>query len=204
MKYYNLYFKILLIILLVSIIYCLCNKFKEEFESFNKPLNITPSISKDDNNDTIKITWRRRNENIKRYYIILYKNNRGPYIINPNFTDMKLDIFDFEYIDTMKNVEYKFGVIAENDKKLTSDIDKFISVKLTLNDIETKFVDSSTTKVFCNPDGSYSISDTCQNKITEFAKIYDSNKESIFNHNIHDKLMNDLNKKYTLNFSAQP
>ena len=31
---------------------------------------------------------------------------------------MKVDIFDFEYIDTMKNAEYKFGVIAENDAKI--------------------------------------------------------------------------------------
>ena len=56
-------------------------------------------------------------------------------------------------------------------------------------------------KVVCNADGSFKITDKCIVNENVNAKIMDNNKEFDFDEQVHQKLIDDLEKKVVLKFN---
>lgn len=209
MDFCNDYFKILILILLISVAIYLSKKIRENFitigqcnvseEKCNKvPNAVRVMINTNNSKNKIKLTWKKQ-EKVLRYFILMYKNNMGPYIIYP-----KIDIEDEEYIYEMlnpeTNVRYKFAVVGENNFGL-GNVDKFTEAILTLEGLELKYVQGVNSKVICNADGSFKISDKCIQNEEVSAKIVDNNIENDFNHYLHQELMSKLNSKKILKFN---
>ena len=209
MDFCNDYFKFLIIILLISVVFYLSNKIKERFITIGKcnvneedcdkvPNTIRLMINTNNSKNKIKLTWKKQ-ENVLRYFILMYKNNLGPYIIYP-----KIDVNDAEYIYEMlnpeSNVRYKFAIIGENNYGLGK-VDNFTEAILTMEGLELKYVQGVNSKVICNADGSFKISDTCIENEEVNAKIVDNNVETDFNVYLHEQLMGKLNSKKVLKFN---
>ena len=210
MDFCNDYFKILIIILLISVVFYLTKKIRNEnFITIGKcnvkeencdkvPKAIKVMINTNNSKNKIKLTWKKH-DNVLRYFILMYKNNLGPYIIYP-----KIDIDDEEYIYEMlnpeSNVRYKFAVIGENNYGI-GNVDNFTEAILTLEGLELKYIQGVNSKVICNADGSFKISDKCIENEEISANIVDNNKESDFNNYLHEDLMRKLNSKKVLKFS---
>ena len=209
MDFCNDYFKLLIIILLISIAFYLSNKIKENFITLGKcnvseencdkvPKAIRVMITTNNSKNKIKLTWKKH-DNVLRYFILMYKNNLGPYIIYP-----KIDINDKEYIYEMlnpeSNLKYKFAIIGENNYGLGS-IDNFTEAILTMDGLELKYVQGVNSKVICNADGSFKISDKCIANEEINAKIVNNNVETNFNNHLHEQLMDKLNNKKVLKFN---
>jgi hypothetical protein len=209
MDFCNDYFKILIIILLISVVFYLSKKIRENFITIGKcnvkkencdkvPNAIKVMINTNNSKNKIKLTWKKHT-NVLRYFILMYKNNLGPYIIYP-----KIDIDDEEYFYEMlnpeSNVRYKFAVIGENNFGI-GNVDNFTEAILTLEGLELKYVQGVNSKVICNADGSFKISDKCIENEEISANIVNDNKESDFNNYLHEELMNKLNSKKVLKFS---
>jgi hypothetical protein len=208
MDFCNDYFKILIIILLISVVFYLSKKIRESFITIGKcnvkqdcdkvPNAIKIMINTNNSKNKIKLTWKKH-DNVLRYFILMYKNNLGPYIIYP-----KIDINDKEYIYEMlnpeSNVRYKFAVIGENNYGM-GNVDNFTEAILTIEGLELKYVQGVNSKVICNADGSFKISDKCIENEEISANIVNNNKEIDFNNYLHEELMEKLNSKKVLKFS---
>ena len=198
MDFCNDYFKILIIILLISVVFYLFKKIRNEnFITIGKcnvkqencdkvPKAIKVMINTNNSKNKIKLTWKKH-ENVLRYFILMYKNNLGPYIIFP-----KIDIDDEEYIYEMLNPESNVGI---------GNVDNFTEAILTLEGLELKYVQGVNSKVICNADGSFKISDKCIENEEISANIVDNNIENDFNNYLHEELMEKLNSKKVLKFS---
>lgn len=209
MDFCNNYFKILVIILLVSIVFYLSKNLKEKFITIGKcnvkkencdkvPKAIRLMINTNNSKNKIKLTWKKQ-ENVFRYFILMYKNNLGPYLISPNI-DIDDEEYIYEFLNPETNVRYKFAVIGENDYGM-GNVDNFTEAILTLEGLELKYLQGVNSKVICNADGSFKISDKCIQNEEISAKISDNNVESDFNLHLHNELMNKLNKKTILKFT---
>lgn len=209
MDFCNNYFKILVIILLVSIVFYLSKNLKEKFITIGKcnvkeencdkvPKAIRLMINTNNSKNKIKLTWKKQ-ENVFRYFILMYKNNLGPYLISPNI-DINDEEYIYEFLNPETNVRYKFAVIGENDYGM-GNVDNFTEAILTLEGLELKYLQGVNSKVICNADGSFKISDKCIQNEEISAKISDNNVESDFNLYLHNELMNKLNKKTILKFT---
>jgi hypothetical protein len=209
MDFCNNYFKILIIILLVSIVFFLSKNLKENFitigncnikqENCDKvPNSIKLMINTNNSKNKIKLTWKKQ-ENVLRYFILMYKNNIGPYLILPNI-NINDEEYIYEFLNPDSNVRYKFAVIGENNFGL-GNVDNFTEAILTLEGLELKYLQSVNSKIICNADGSFKINDKCIQNEEISAKILDNNEEHDFNLYLHNELMNKLNKKTILKFS---
>ena len=209
MDFCNNYFKILIIILLVSIVFFLSKNLKENFITIGKcninqencdkvPNSIKLMINTNNSKNKIKLTWKKQ-ENVLRYFILMYKNNIGPYLILPNI-NINDEEYIYEFLNPDSNVRYKFAVIGENDYGL-GNVDNFTEAILTLEGLELKYLQSVNSKIICNADGSFKINDKCIQNEEISAKILDNNEEHDFNLYLHNELMNKLNKKTILKFS---
>ena len=209
MEVCNDYFKILIIILLVSVVIYLSKKIREDFLTIGKcnvepencdkvPESVRVMVNTNNSKNKIKLTWKKQ-ENVLRYFILMYKNNLGPYIIYP-----KIDIDDEEYIyeflNPESNVRYKFAIIGENNYGLGY-VDKFTEAILTLEGLELKYIQGVSSKVVCNADGTFKITDKCINDEEISAKIFDNSVENNFNNALHKEIMHKLNDKKILKFS---
>lgn len=209
MDFCNNYFKILIIILLVSIVFFLSKNLKENFITIGKcnikqencdkvPNSIKLMINTNNSKNKIKLTWKKQ-ENVLRYFILMYKNNIGPYLILPNI-NINDEEYIYEFLNPDSNVRYKFAVIGENNYGL-GNVDNFTEAILTLEGLELKYLQSVNSKIICNADGSFKINDKCIQNEEISAKILDNNEEHDFNLYLHNELMNKLNKKTILKFS---
>ena len=209
MDFCNKYFKILVIILLVSIVFYLSKNLKEKFITIGKcnvkeencdkvPKAIRLMINTNNSKNKIKLTWKKH-DNILRYFILMYKNNMGPYLIYP-----KIDISDEEYIyefmNPESNVRYKFAIVGENNYGI-GNVDNFTEAILTLEGLELKYIQGVNSKVICNADGSFKISDKCIETEEINAKVVENNVENNFNNFLHEELMEKLNSKKILKFN---
>jgi len=209
MDFCNNYFKILIIILLVSIVFFLSKNLKENFITIGKcnikqencdkvPNSIKLMINTNNSKNKIKLTWKKQ-ENVLRYFILMYKNNIGPYLILPNI-NINDEEYIYEFLNPDSNVRYKFAVIGENNYGI-GNVDNFTEAILTLEGLELKYLQSVNSKIICNADGSFKINDKCIQNEEISAKILDNNEEHDFNLYLHNELMNKLNKKTILKFS---
>ena len=209
MEFCNNYFKILIIILLVSIVFYLSKNLKEKFITIGKcnvreencdkvPKAIRLMINTNNSKNKIKLTWKKQ-ENVTRYFILMYKNNLGPYLISPNINNDDEE-YIYELLNPENNIKYKFAVVGENDYGI-GNVDNFTEAILTLEGLELKYLQGINSKVICNADGSFKISDKCIQNEEISAKILDNNVESDFNLYLHNELMNKLNRKTILKFT---
>ena len=210
MKVCSNYFKILIAILLISVIFYLSNKIKERFLvvgnkcNVNKdcdkaPKSIKLMVNTNNSKNKIKLSWRKQetDENTK-YLIIMYKNNQGPYIIKP--TEPNGDEYSYEFLNPVMNLRYKFAVIGTNDYGLGK-VNKFTEALLNEDGLELKYLQDISSKVVCNADGSYKISDKCIVNEEVNAEIIDKDTKSNFNHEVHEQLIKDLEDKLVLKFN---
>jgi len=207
MKVCSEYFKILILILLVSVIFYLSNKIKERFLVIGKcnvkkdcdkvPKAIQLMVNTNNAKNKIKLTWRKQ-EDVTNYFILMYKNNQGPYIIKPN--ESNTDEYVYEFLNPEINLRYKFSVIGNNDYGI-GNVNNFTEAILTDDGLELKYLQDIVSKVVCNADGTYKISDKCIVNEDVNAKIMDNNVEGDFNENIHKNLMNKLEEKIELRFN---
>lgn len=201
------YFKILVVILLLSVIFYLSNKLKERFIVIGEcnvdkdcdkvPQPIQLLVNTNNSKNKIKLTWRNQ-ENTQTYYILMYKNNMGPYIIKPEMSNSKELTYDF--FNPEKNVRYKFAVIGENNYGLGY-VNNFTEAIITQEGLELKYLQDVVSKVVCNADGTFKITDKCIENEEVNATIMDNNKEFNFDEQVHEKLMDDLEKKVVLKFN---
>ena len=91
-------------------------------------------------------------------------------------------------------------LVGENNFGL-GNVDNFTEAILTLEGLELKYVQGVNSKVICNADGSFKISDKCIQNEEVSAKIVDNNVENDFNHYLHQELMYKLNSKKILKFN---
>ena len=128
----------------------------------------------------------------------MYKNNMGPYIIKPEISSN--NEFSYDFLNPEKNVRYKFAVVGENDYGLGY-VNNFTEAILTDDGLELKYLQDIVSKVVCNADGSFKITDKCIVNENVNAKIMDNNKEFDFDEQVHQKLIDDLEKKVVLKFN---
>lgn len=207
MKVCSEYFKLLILILLVSVIFYLSSKIKERFLVLGKcnvkkdcdkvPKAIQLMVNTNNSKNKIKLTWRKQ-ENVKNYFILMYKNNQGPYIIKPN--ESNTDEYVYELLNPEINLRYKFAIIGENEFGL-GNINNFTEAILTNDGLELKYLQDVVSKVVCNADGTYKISDKCIVNEEVDAQIMDNNVEVDFNNATHNDLMKSLEEKIELKFN---
>lgn len=209
MDFCNDYFKFLIIILLISVVIYLSKKIREDFITIGKcnvseencdkvPENVRLMVNTNNSKNKIKLTWKKQ-DNVLRYFILMYKNNLGPYLIFPKI-DINDEEYMYEFINPDNNVRYKFAVVGENNYGI-GNIDNFTEAILTLEGLELKYIQGINTKVVCNADGTFKITDKCISNEEINAKIFENNVETNFNNSLHEELMEKLNKKKILKFT---
>lgn len=223
MNNYTNFFKFLIILFLLCILYKISFNFYEnfndslEFQIKNKevcdqknndpellPNPIKLNLEVNDIKNQIKLKWKKDSpsKNIEKYIILMYKNNNGPYLIFPknNSGDDNL-IYNFE--DPLLNVNYKFAVVGVN-KYGKSKIDKYNEVIITFDNIEYNKVNSLKSHIVCNENGMHDVifgdKKMCPKNINSIEALTEDKK---FDHKKHEKIMEYLNKKNKINFNLK-
>ena len=151
--------------------------------------------------NTIKLTWKKPEKIlVDRYFIIMFKNQLGPFVIKPNI-NIEDDEYIYDFVNPELNVKYSFCVIGENFFGLGK-VDKLTEAILTPDGIELKYIQDISNKVSCNADGSFKISDSCiQEEEVESAKVRINGNEVPFSNSLHEFLMDNMNEKAILKFN---
>ena len=197
--------KLLVILSIICMILIMGNKINEQFDNlFPSPIRV--NVDTNNRKDRLILKWTKSSNDIERYFIILYKNNDGPYIITlPNLDIPNNNSFKYEYLDVTMNVDYKFAVIAYNSKKLLSKIENFTKVKLTPPGLQVEYVKDVTSKITCNSDGSFTMKDSnkCvpEQDVIQAQTINENGDMGNFNRDSHEELMRNLNYSPTLFFT---
>ena len=197
--------KLLVILSIICMILIMGNKINEQFDNlFPSPIRV--NVDTNNRKDRLILKWTKSSNDIERYFIILYKNNDGPYIITlPNLDIANNSSFKYEYLDVTMNVDYKFAVIAYNTKKLLSKIENFTKVKLTPPGLQVEYVKDVTSKITCNSDGSFTMKDSnkCvpEQDVIQAQTINEDGDMSDFNRDSHEELMRNLNYSPKLFFT---
>ena len=218
MKVCNNFFKLLIILLLISIVISLSKNLKENFleigetEDGKKKCNTQENcdrapeavrliVNTNNARNTVKLTWKKPDKIlVDRYFIIMFKNELGPFVIKPNI-NIEDDEYIYDFVNPELNVKYSFCVIGENFYGLGK-VDKLTEAILTPEGIELKYIQDISNKVSCNADGSFKISDKCiQKEEVESAKVRINDREVPFNNNLHKFLMDNMNEKAILKFN---
>lgn len=202
-KYF--FVKLLIVLSLVCAILLTCTKINEEFNNM-APSPIRVNISTNKTKDRLILKWNKSSEDIIKYFIVFYKNNEGPYIITlPNLDIINNTIFKYEYFNIDMNVDYKFGILAYNNKRLFSNIKDFTKVKLTPPGLQIEYIKDVVSKVTCNADGSFSIKNTNKcvkdNNVIQAQTLDNEGLPQDFNINEHENMMRNLNNDQKLKFN---
>ena len=167
----NYYFvKLLFIIVFISIILLLVKKINKKYETFNltsrcdidtdtlgRPQAIRLSV--ENKNNMFNLRWNAI-EKLDRFFIIMYKNNEGPFIIDPKISNTDIESkknFEYLFNNPGVNINYRFAVVGFKDGRLglLPDENKYINAKLTPSGLEIEYTDNLLTKLYCNPNGTY-------------------------------------------------
>lgn len=203
--------KLLIVLCLVCMILLVGKKINENFESMNPP-SVRLSVDTNKRKNKLNIKWTKNRDDIIEFFMVLFINNDGPFIITLPHLDVENkdnETFSYDLNDVSMNVEYKFAILAFNGRGL-SKIDKFVKAKLTPPGLQVEYINDAISKIICNSDGSHTISNakkcSVEPDIVEAKTINYTQKgeinESSFNHNAHDELMRNLSNepKIKLNF----
>lgn len=195
-----IYIKILIIILLIIIIINLFNK--ETFlDTENDKINF---IIKKKGAQSIELNWVKQSLNVKKYIIKMFINDEGPFI---EILNVNLDDMNNKYtINNIKlNTIYKIGLASMNNN---NEINNFNIKEFMLNsydnDITMNYKQSFDNNIMCSPDGQHvKLSGEClnfDNNYSNYIQAKDDDKND-FSETNYNKLMQDLNKKTSLDFS---
>lgn len=195
MNFITNFYKLLIIILLIIILLKLINNMCERFNDNKKILFNIKKI----NNTSVELTWTNDIDNlVKKYVIIKYENNNGPYLSVVNNNSNK------HIVDNINdNIIYKIGVVSIDKNNNVSNIEDNIKqfTFSIFNDIpEVKYVNSFKNNIYCDPKGQHKIIGKCpnsDNKINIIAtnKLSNEGEElNYFSVDSHQKLMNNLEK----------
>tara|TARA_Y100000591_G_C21844033_1_gene707513 strand:- start:1905 stop:2525 length:621 start_codon:yes stop_codon:yes gene_type:complete len=204
MNYITDFYKLLLLILCLLVLFVTLQNFNLEFfqnnqTSLEKPEMVEFKINKINNN--LELNWEKNvREIISKYIIIIYINNQGPYL---KIIDAKTKDRYFSYV--YKNIEngtiYKIGLVAVNDQEEMSDIN--------IKEFESKFEKDTNkyshrfnSKILCDPNGQHRIVDKCQSNKHDIIATDKLSDDSTFyfDETEHEALMERLNKKTRFNF----
>lgn len=230
------FIKLLIVLSIICIILLLILKINETFsniETFNNGNNprrkhvnksIKLSIEEGKSKNSIFLNWTGitnlfvKQKDKYQFVIIFYKNNLGPYLIPLKKDYIENDTkkrFTYPFSVSM-NSDYKFAIIQKIANTETTDIGKYVSVKLTPPGLDIKYIDDVRTKVVCKADGGFELinSKKCINsELPVIAKFKDDdgkNKslgEGMNTHasgyDKHEQLMRELtySPKLQLNFT---
>ena len=206
----SLYFlKLLIILSIICMILLLSVKINDSFDTFltSKPQPINLSVDTTPQKDRINLKWGK-DANIEYFYIIMYKNNIGPYIttLPKNIIDLQKmndSVHTYEFTDVQMNVDYRFAILGKNNSGV-NDIDKYVKVKLTPLDLEVQYVTDVRSRLVCKPDGSYEMKNNCNidTKIVQAQTTDENGNYSNFNYEYNEQLMREMNysPKLKLNF----
>ena len=196
MNYITNFYKLLIIILLIIILLKLINNMRENFQESTKLLfNI-----KKFNNTSIELTWNNNLDNtIRKYVIVKYVNNNGPYLTVVNNKSNR-HIIDNIY----NNILYRIGIVSIDIYNNVSNIeDNIKQFKFSIFNVvpEVKYVNSFKNNIYCDPKGQHQIIGECPEKKnkTDIIATYKLSKENeglhYFNDESNTKLMNDLKQE---------
>jgi len=199
------FIKLLILLSLICMIMIMATKINEEFDSmFPPPIRVNIDTNKRKNRLILK--WNNPQANIQKYFIILYKNNEGPYLITLPNININDSSFTYEIEDVSMNVDYKVAVVAYNDRKIFSKIENYTKAKLTPPGLQVEYVKDIESKITCNSDGSFTVKNSSNCTFEEDilqAKSIDNNQNPIdFNYDEHAQIMRELTyrPKLSLNF----
>jgi hypothetical protein len=197
--------KLLIILSIICMILLLGKNINEQFDNLFPP-SVRVNIDTNNRKDKLILKWNKSSNDIERFFIILFKNNDGPYIITlPDLDIANNTSFKYEYLDVNMNVDYKFAVVAYNTKKLLSKVDNFTKVKLTPPGLQVEYVKDVVSKITCNSDGSFSIknSNKCvpEQDIVQAKTINENGDMGNFDIDKHNELVRNLNYSPKLKFN---
>jgi len=193
MNFITNFYKILIIILLIIILLKLINNMRERFNDNKKILfNI-----KKFNNTSVELTWNKDIDNVVRKYVIIkYENNNGPYLSVVNNKSNR------HIIDNINdNIIYKIGVVSIDKNNNVSNIEdniKQFTFSMFNDSPEVKYVNSFKNNIYCDPKGQHKIIGKCpisDNKINIIATNKLSKEGEALNYfsfDSHQKLKADL------------
>lgn len=213
----TIFIKLLIILSILSMILLLSVKIKERFSSNTNLDEINLRVDINANKDVLHLKWNNSNKDIKSFFIIMYKNNIGPYIITlPHITkqlednrsgpiEKNIDYFH-NITDISMGSEYKLAIIGTDIYGAMSTINNYVNAKVTPNNLEVNYANDIKTKIYCNADGSYVLKNRlgeCQKSVDVIQAVtYDENgNEQKFNSNYHDMMMRDLKNSPNLSFN---
>ena len=193
MNFITNFYKLLIIILLIIILFKLINNMCEKFNDNKK---ILFNIKKFDNN-RVELTWNKDIDNVVRKYVIIkYENNNGPYLSVINNASNR------HIVDNIQdNIIYKIGVVSIDKNNNVSNIEdniKQFTFSIFNDSPEVKYVNSFKNNIYCDPKGQHKIIGKCpnsDNKINIIAtnKLSKENEAlNYFSDELHDKLMDNL------------
>jgi len=196
--------KLLIVLCLICMILLIGKKINEQFQTF-KPPTVRLSVDTNKSRSKLILKWSKTREDITDFFIISYVNNDGPFIIllpNLDVTNKENTNFSYEYLNVKMNVNYKFAVVASNGRGLSS-IDKYVKAKLTPPGLQVEYINDAISKVMCNADGSYTISNSrkCAPETDNIeAKTVELNENGNFvykdfDESTHNKLKHNLENK---------
>lgn len=202
-KYF--FMKLLIILCLICAILLICTKINEEFSDL-APSPIRVNITTNKSKDRLILKWTKSSNDIEKYFIVFYRNNNGPFIITlPNLDIANNRVFKYEYYNIDMNVDYKFGVLAYNSRRLFSTINDFTKVKLTPPGLQIEYIKDVVSKVTCNPDGSFDIRNSNQcienENIIHARTVNNDGSYADFNLDDHNSMMQNLNNDQQLIFN---
>ena len=211
MNYITDFYKLILLILCLLILYITIQNFNLElFQTVQteqteqvflnkKPETVEFSINKLNNN--LELNWNNNlRDVIDKYIIIIYIDNQGPYLkIIDGETNERY--FSYVYNNIVNNTIYKLGVIAVSPTGEMSDLN-IKEFKSNYEGSMDKLSHRFNSKIICDASGQHRISDKCQNdKHDIIATDQLSNEQPYyFNEDQHKELMDSLNKKTRFNF----
>lgn len=203
-----LFIKLLLLLALICMISLILVKINEQFQSsrlpYFKPPPVKLSVETNKQKNKLILTWNKSSKHIHHYFIIMYRNNQGPFIISfpNNFVDKDdpNEKYKYEHSEVSMNVEYKFAILAlviNGSDRILSDIENYVKVKLTPPGLEIDYVKDYSSKITCNADGSFTLKNTkncaSNNDIVQAKTMDDTGNMVSFDYNSHDAVMRDLN-----------
>lgn len=212
-----MFIRLLIIIVIICMILLLGSKINEKFTDMQLSRHLDPiklSVESNKAGDRLILKWNAIagiSPTQVHYFIVMYKNNLGPFIITlphlSQINDTANNVLTYEFNDVRMNVEYKFGVFAKlTDNRGISKIDLFTKVKKTPPGLEIEYINDSVQKISCNPDYGYNKVDAknCKKDPNSIQAQTTNNEGNYtnFDYNYHNRMMRELkfNPKIGLNF----
>ena len=219
MNKYTFFFKLLIILLLLCIlIKIITNYTKENYQSESKcfdveknsyylPNPVKLNLSVNEEKNQINFNWKPDSidKKIIKYIIIMYKNDKGPYLLFPNI-DNELDSNvnqTYSFSNPSFNIRYKFAVVGVNEYG-QGPIENYNEVYITFDNVEFNMNKDLKTQIICSADGEHIISDSCSSdNIDDVTALSQVNPQMYFDEQQHNELMNILEdkNKIKLNFN---